>query len=225
MLCPLRHAARVLLKAGLWIRALQSGNYKRVCTTQSWRHMCLSIQLMYILYVCIRFNCWSAFSSRTFIVLCVWMYIHTYIHMYLAARRVTRLGEFWPIGCFFLLGSIIENYRNSPNFRLLCISAVKVTHQFWRKTGWATFWAAFTQTHQVTLADSHQLSPRSELKLSHSVFPPTSKLQWIRNASTLFFKMSRAWQRHEEEHFPCLFVHCPNGTRNFMFNLHPGPEV
>jgi hypothetical protein len=31
--------------------------------------------------------------------------------------RVTRLGEFSPVGCLFSLDGVFENYRDSPNFK------------------------------------------------------------------------------------------------------------
>jgi hypothetical protein len=61
---------------------------------------------------------------------------------------VTRSGEFSPIGQLLILGSFF-NYRSSGSF-----SIVQVVYRFWQHTGWATFWANFLQTRQVTLVQS-----------------------------------------------------------------------
>jgi hypothetical protein len=61
---------------------------------------------------------------------------------------VTVLGEFSPnewlftLSSFFLIIEVIVVFT---------VSTVKVVYYFWRKMGWATFWANFSQTHLVAL--------------------------------------------------------------------------
>jgi hypothetical protein len=64
--------------------------------------------------------------------------------------RMTKLGEFSPIGRVFLLGSFL--ITDVAHIFELLLSTVKVMHSFGPKTGWATFWAIFSQTHLVTLS-------------------------------------------------------------------------
>jgi hypothetical protein len=52
--------------------------------------------------------------------------------------RVTRLGEFSPIGWFFTVGNLLIF------FTVKCIV-------FYQEMVWASFWATFSQTHLVTL--------------------------------------------------------------------------
>jgi hypothetical protein len=54
----------------------------------------------------------------------------------------------WAINYFVQLS---ENYRSSPNFRLL-FSTVIAVYWYWQKMGWATIWAIFSQTYLATLA-------------------------------------------------------------------------
>jgi hypothetical protein len=68
---------------------------------------------------------------------------------------VSLLGEFSPIGRFFYFWQFFENLRSSLNIwaTLFCgkFSAIFLT-----KTGRATFWVIFSQTHLVTLVDGHK---------------------------------------------------------------------
>jgi hypothetical protein len=66
------------------------------------------------------------------------------------AVRVTRLGDFSQIGCFFTLGSFSKITDGTQIFGLL-FSNVPVMYLFRQKMGWDTFWATFLQTHLVTL--------------------------------------------------------------------------
>jgi hypothetical protein len=62
--------------------------------------------------------------------------------------RVTRLGEFSPIGRLFTLGSFCDIAEVTTFFGLLfCID-------FDKSKGWATAWATFSPTHPVTLIPS-----------------------------------------------------------------------
>jgi hypothetical protein len=63
----------------------------------------------------------------------------------LIAYRVTRLGEFSPIGWLFTLVVLI-NPSSRPKFW-----TTFVMYKFWQKMGLATAWAIFSQTHLVTL--------------------------------------------------------------------------
>jgi hypothetical protein len=68
-------------------------------------------------------------------------------------NRVTRLGEFSPIGWLFLLGSYLRITEVAHIFGLL-YSSVKFKNKCWQKIGWATFWAIFSQPNLVTLFPS-----------------------------------------------------------------------
>jgi hypothetical protein len=47
----------------------------------------------------------------------------------------------------------VENYRSSPHFcATLYMSRYRLSIKFDKKTGWATLWAIFSQTHPVTLS-------------------------------------------------------------------------
>jgi hypothetical protein len=78
-------------------------------------------------------------------------------------------ANFRPLKDFLLCKFLLDNHRSSQNFRatfLLCkfffwksqnfellfIQKIKfcIMH-FWQNMGWATFWATFSRTHQVTL--------------------------------------------------------------------------
>jgi hypothetical protein len=67
--------------------------------------------------------------------------------------RVTRLGEFSPVGWLFSLGSFCENYRCTPKIIGLPFPWFKLCSHFPQKTDKATFWATFSQTHLVTLLE------------------------------------------------------------------------
>jgi hypothetical protein len=61
--------------------------------------------------------------------------------------RVTRLGEFSPIGRPFPLDSVLKNIEVHSPF----LGGTFFHGQFKQKMGWATCWAIFSQTHLVTL--------------------------------------------------------------------------
>jgi hypothetical protein len=63
---------------------------------------------------------------------------------------VTRLGEFSPLGDFFSFNCFLEVIKVADIFGLL-FPTDKVTHYFFAKMDWVTFWANFSQTHLVTL--------------------------------------------------------------------------
>jgi hypothetical protein len=61
--------------------------------------------------------------------------------------RVTRLGEFSPVGQLFPLSEILKIiYRSVPDFGLLFITLLLA------KMGWSRFRAIFSQTYLVTLS-------------------------------------------------------------------------
>jgi hypothetical protein len=63
--------------------------------------------------------------------------------------RVTRLGEFSPIGRLFMyFGLLFENYKSSSNYRAI-FSTVKLSIDT-DKNG-AAFWAILSQTYLVTV--------------------------------------------------------------------------
>jgi hypothetical protein len=64
--------------------------------------------------------------------------------------RVTRWGEVSPIGWLFALGGFLKITEVAQMYALLFPNE-SVMKLFWQKTGWATFWATFSQTHLVTL--------------------------------------------------------------------------
>jgi hypothetical protein len=55
--------------------------------------------------------------------------------------RVTRLGEFSPVGLLFTFHNFF-NFRSNTQ-SLATFSTVQVMHYFWQNTSWATFWANF----------------------------------------------------------------------------------
>jgi hypothetical protein len=69
--------------------------------------------------------------------------------------RVTRLGEFLPIGWLFTLGGFLK-ITEVAQMHVLVVPNLSVTYLFWQKMGWATFWATFSQTHLVTLMDDNK---------------------------------------------------------------------
>jgi hypothetical protein len=71
--------------------------------------------------------------------------------------RVTRSGEFSPMGRIFTSGWSF-NHRGSPNFTDSLLHGDIVL--IFTKMGWALFWVNFPQTHLVTLP----FSPISETK-------------------------------------------------------------
>jgi hypothetical protein len=68
-----------------------------------------------------------------------------------ALTRVTRLGEFSPIGRLFSLGSIVITIVVAQILGLLFHNTCYISISFDKKPDWATLWAFFSQTHLVTL--------------------------------------------------------------------------
>jgi hypothetical protein len=66
------------------------------------------------------------------------------------ARRVTRLGEFWPIGRLLNLVSFCKNYRNGSNHWATCFHGKSCVLIFIRN-GFGYILGDFSQTHLVTL--------------------------------------------------------------------------
>jgi hypothetical protein len=64
--------------------------------------------------------------------------------------RVTRLGKVSAKRGIVYFGRFLLNPRSGPHFGQL-YSAVKFMYWTWQKLVWATFWAIFSQTHQVAL--------------------------------------------------------------------------
>jgi hypothetical protein len=64
--------------------------------------------------------------------------------------RVTRLGEFSPIGLLFSLGSLLKITEVAQHSGLL-FSSFQFIYKFWQKMAWATIWAIFSQTHLVII--------------------------------------------------------------------------
>jgi hypothetical protein len=68
-----------------------------------------------------------------------------------SGTRMTRLGEFSPIGRLLSLGSFF-NYKRSWKFCGSFSPLKKICRYiFWPKLGWVAFWVIFSQTHLVTL--------------------------------------------------------------------------
>jgi hypothetical protein len=61
-----------------------------------------------------------------------------------------QIGRIFAFLRMIFFGQFFKNYRSRPNFWLL-FSALKITHVFLAKMGWATVWAILSQTHLVTL--------------------------------------------------------------------------
>jgi hypothetical protein len=60
--------------------------------------------------------------------------------------RVTRLGDFSPIGQLFTLGCLLNITEVA-----LSLGNFFSRGNTYALIGWATFWAIFSQTHLVTL--------------------------------------------------------------------------
>jgi hypothetical protein len=74
-------------------------------------------------------------------------------------NRVTRLGEFSPIGRHISVGIF---YRISSN-NWACFFHDKSYVLIFKKMNWATFGATFLQTHLVTLSSCEGLAARRNL--------------------------------------------------------------
>jgi hypothetical protein len=73
------------------------------------------------------------------------------IHFLLSSEtRVTRFGEFSPIGRLFSLGSFWKITEVATKMRATFFH-VKMYALMLTKMGWAAFWAICWQTHLVTL--------------------------------------------------------------------------
>jgi hypothetical protein len=75
---------------------------------------------------------WQCLSKRT-IGFLLWIKLHAH-----------PLGE-----C--LLCEVYCKITETAHISGLLISTVRDLNQFWQKTGWSVFWAAFSQTHLVTM--------------------------------------------------------------------------
>jgi hypothetical protein len=64
--------------------------------------------------------------------------------------RVTRLGEFSPIGRLFSLGSLLKITEVAQHSGLL-FSSFQFLYKFRQKMAWVTIWAISSQTHLVTM--------------------------------------------------------------------------
>jgi hypothetical protein len=90
--------------------------------------------------------------------------------------RVTRLGEFSPIGLLFTLGQFVKNYRNRQNFGLFAQKKMCTYVVILRKN--ATFWALFSQTHLVTLPLGHlNLPPKTILLVLDTPVPRSTSVK------------------------------------------------
>jgi hypothetical protein len=70
--------------------------------------------------------------------------------------RVTRFGDFSPLGSMFTLAVFCENYRSSTDIIGLLLSTEKLLCKLSQKKDWATFCATFSQTHLVALLSTSE---------------------------------------------------------------------
>jgi hypothetical protein len=68
-----------------------------------------------------------------------------------AAGRVTRLGEFSPLGRLLLWAVFFENRRVSIHFFATVFHGKSFVLIFDKKMVWARIWAILSQTYLVTL--------------------------------------------------------------------------
>jgi hypothetical protein len=75
------------------------------------------------------------------------------------SNRVTRMGDFSTIGCFWVVvnyGHFFENYRISPNVFATFFHGKKLCINFAKKlVGPCIFWAISSQIYLVTLLSKH----------------------------------------------------------------------
>jgi hypothetical protein len=71
--------------------------------------------------------------------------------------RVTRLGEFSPLGRFFTLGCFLKNDKSCTNCWAHFFHGTSYV-TISRKMGWATFWPILSQANLVTLLFANFLS-------------------------------------------------------------------
>jgi hypothetical protein len=74
--------------------------------------------------------------------------------MQVHATRVTRLSDFSPIRQLFTSARFFKLQYKPKNLGS-SFAGVKLSINFDKKTGWATFWAMFANTHLVTLHATH----------------------------------------------------------------------
>jgi hypothetical protein len=67
-------------------------------------------------------------------------------------NRVTRLGEFSPIGYLFSLGGFLK----ITEIAQILVHGTSYALILTKTTGWATLWAMFSQAHLVTLVLYHR---------------------------------------------------------------------
>jgi hypothetical protein len=65
--------------------------------------------------------------------------------------RVTRLGEFSPIGWLFTWGRLFENYSSSQNSLFIYFRGKIYVLILTTRTGWVIFRAIISPMHLVTL--------------------------------------------------------------------------
>jgi hypothetical protein len=108
------------------------------------------------------------------------------------------LAEFLPIGRLFSLASLLKITVLAETLGLL-FSTVPVEYYFLQKMGLATFWAACSQTHLVTLRKSNEKikGERSRQTLSIFLLPSPSgpTHQWVLQADVAFYFMPGAKQQ------------------------------
>jgi hypothetical protein len=102
--------------------------------------------------------------------------------------KVTKLGEFRPIGWSFTLGSFLEYYGCSANILILFLNSKRCVLILTRM-GWATFWATFSQTHLVTLLlgiDIAYIETHQCLSFCPGRVKPNAKFERFRQILTNF---------------------------------------
>jgi hypothetical protein len=117
-----------------------------------------------------------------------------FAHMYVKIR-VTRFGEFSPVGRLFTMGIFVK----ITEITQILFSTVKVMYKFSQKMIWATFWPTFLQTHLVTLV---------------KIYVYTEKL---------FFSMNKFWYVHA--HACCKTTCCCCLKRIWSADLGQGCQM
>jgi hypothetical protein len=82
----------------------------------------------------------------------------TFALLFSFETRVTRLGEFSPIGWLFTLGSFLKMTEVAQIFGLLFPNVSATYVLILTESGLGNSWASFSQTHLVTLFETLKIS-------------------------------------------------------------------
>jgi hypothetical protein len=86
--------------------------------------------------------------------------VHFFLFWYHVPRKIwqtccsiqgDQIGRIFAQWVIVYFGQLLENYRSIPHVSGYFIPWISLGIHFDKKTGWATFWAIFSQTHLVTL--------------------------------------------------------------------------